>query len=40
VTAIMARQSSQATREAWFKPIIDKIVDDPGHYLRPIEDAG
>jgi ribose transport system substrate-binding protein len=39
IDEIIKRQQSNATREAWFAPQVDKILNDPKTYLRPLSEA-
>lgn len=39
VEEIIRRQSSEANKFAWAKPQIEKIVNDPTHFLRPLDQA-
>jgi len=39
VDKILARQSSPATRLAYFKPIAEAQLADPSKYLKPLKDA-
>jgi ABC-type sugar transport system substrate-binding protein len=39
IEKILARQSSAATRYAYFKPIAEEQLADPSKYLKPLKDA-
>jgi ribose transport system substrate-binding protein len=40
VDAVIARQSSDRAKVAWFRSEVDQILADPGSHLRPLSDAG
>jgi len=39
IDEIIQRQKSEAAKEAWFRPRVDKILGDPRTYLRPLDQA-
>jgi ribose transport system substrate-binding protein len=39
IDEIIARQVTEKSREAWFRPIIAKVIADQAQYLRPLADA-
>ncbi|OLB82510.1 MAG: hypothetical protein AUI14_00540 [Actinobacteria bacterium 13_2_20CM_2_71_6] len=39
IDGIVARQQSDASKLAWFKPQIEKATSDPGMFLRPLDQA-
>jgi ribose transport system substrate-binding protein len=39
IDEIVKRQESTAAKEAWFRPEIDKVLNDQRTYLRPMDEA-
>jgi ribose transport system substrate-binding protein len=40
VSEIITRQESDASKAAWFKPQIDKVIGDIAAYTKPLNEAG